>query len=1423
MKSTRRRIHLNMAIVASMVASLIPTLAAPAIALSTDIVVSQVYGGGGNSGATLTNDYVELFNRGTTAVSVTGWSVQYASSTGTTWSKTDLSGTIQPGQYYLVQQAAGTGGTTPLPAPDAVGTIAMSATNGKIVLVNTGGVIASGTTCPSDSTVVDIVGYGSANCSEGAATPVLSNTTAAIRLNGGCTENDSNSTDFAVDAPTPRNSSSPTAPCGGPTDPSGVGSASPDLVEPGETTLLAVDVTPGTNPTSTGLAVVADLSAIGESSTQAFFDDGSNGDVTAGDNRFSFLATVALATAEGAKSLPVVISDAQSRSGDSSIDLTVQSVTAGAEVVISEVYGGGGNSGATLTHDYVELYNRSSSPVDITGWSVQYASSTGTTWSKTDLSGTVQPGQYFLIQQAQGSGGTTPLPTPDAIGTIAMSATNGKIVLINTSIVIAAGTSCPSDATVVDIVGYGSANCFEGSGATGTLSNTTSAIRNGAGSVDTNNNTADFTVGAPDPQNGGAGFDVAPTVASTTPANGAVSVAVGASVSVVFSEAVNLVDPWFSISCDTSGVHSAVVSGGPTSFTLDPDTDFAASETCMLSIFSSGVTDQDGNDPPDSMESDVIVTFSIGSANPCEDHYTAIPAIQGSGATAAITGAVTTLGVVVGDYEGPSPTLRGFYIQDPAGDGDPATSDAIFVFNGDNNNVALGELVRVSGAAGEFEGQTQVGSVSSIVSCGFGSVIPVDVSLPVPVADHFERYEGMVVRFAQTLYVTEHFQLGRFGQVVMSSGARLSQPTNVTTPGAAALALQAANNLNRIIVDDDSQIQNPDPIVFGRSGNPLSASNTLRGGDSASGIIGVMTYTWAGNSASGNAYRVRPNTALGGGIPNFVATNPRPVGPETVGGSLTVSALNLLNYFNTFDGLPDTVDNCNNGVGGASTDCRGADTQAEFDRQWAKTVAAILAIDPDVLGVNEIENDGYGPTSAIAHLVDQLNASTAPGTYAFVDFDSATGQINALGTDAIKVGLIYKPASVSPVGAAAALNSDAFVNGGDSAPRNRATFAQALEQPNGARFIVSVNHLKSKGSACNLPDAGDGQGNCNQVRVNASNELASWLAADPTGTGDPDVMILGDLNSYAMEDPLTALGANGYINLISTFLGPDAYSFAFDGQWGYLDHALASASLLAQVSGVTEWHINADEPGVLDYNLDFKSVGQQASLYAADQYRVSDHDPVIVGVDLAGPPVVQPPVTDPEPSVLNGAVQVTASFTDGVGPFSCVVDFGDATFVAGTVAGNDCNGPAHAFAAIGTVTVTVTVSDSAGLSGQGSSQHVVIYDFTGFFGPVQNPPVLNVMNGGSTSQIRFGLGGDQGLGVFASGSPRSRQVNCSTLVGTGSWVAAQSPGSSGLMYDAQTSSYQWNWKTEKPWRGTCRVFELALIDGTVHLAYFKFS
>jgi predicted extracellular nuclease len=287
----------------------------------TGVVISQVYGGGGNSGATFKNDFVELYNTSATAVDLTGWTVQYTSATGTSWTnKTALSGIIEAGHYYLVREAAGTscsGGPcgVDLPASDATGTIAMAAGSGKVALVSDSTSL-SGTGCPFAASVVDFVGYGSANCSEGSPAPTLSNTTADIR--NGNVDTNNNSADFSAGTPTPHNSS---------TNPFAYGSANPNTVLAGNSTLLTVTVIPGYLPDSTGIVVTCDLSSIGGSATQAFYDDGSNGDAVANNNTFSFSAAVASNTTGGTKNLACTIHDNQARTASATISLSVTGIT----------------------------------------------------------------------------------------------------------------------------------------------------------------------------------------------------------------------------------------------------------------------------------------------------------------------------------------------------------------------------------------------------------------------------------------------------------------------------------------------------------------------------------------------------------------------------------------------------------------------------------------------------------------------------------------------------------------------------------------------------------------------------------------------------------------------------------------------------------------------------------------------------------------------------------------------------------------------------------------------------------------------------------------------------------------------------------------------------------------------------------------
>jgi uncharacterized protein len=684
-------------------------------------------------------------------------------------------------------------------------------------------------------------------------------------------------------------------------------------------------------------------------------------------------------------------------------------------------------------------------------------------------------------------------------------------------------------------------------------------------------------------------------------------------------------------------------------------------------------------------------TITNDDTNFCAIVYTPIYQIQGSGPSAAMTGNVTTQGVVVGDFEG-SGSASGFYLQDATGDSNAATSDGIFVYTGSSNLVNIGDVVRVTGYARERFDQTTINGSNSnaaavpaanIINCGMGSVAPIDVNLPFASATDPERYEGMLVRFPQPLVIAEYFNYDRFGEIVLAlpldGEPRPFTGTAIDEPGAAANARMLANSLRRITLDDAQSAQNPATLRH-PNGQPFSLSNLFRGGDIVQNATGVLGYDF-------NLYRIFPT-----GAADYTAANPRPASPEPVGGALRVAAMNTLNFFVTAD-YP-TGNPLDNKCGPANNvECRGwdSDQSQEFTRQRDKLLTALSGLDADVIGLNELENStGVEPLESIV--------SGMPG-YAYI----STGTI---GTDAIKVGMIYRPAVVTPVGTFQILDSTDDPRFIDT--KSRPSLAQTFEvNATGARFTMVVNHLKSKGSDCNDigdRDLGDGQGNCSQTRRAAAEALVDWLATDPTGSGDADFIIMGDLNSYAQEDAIdeikagsddTAGTGDDFTNLIAQFQGPYAYSYTFDGQAGYLDYALANASLLSQVTGATEWHINSDEPDVLDYDTSFKPPAQDA-LYEVNAYRTSDHDPVVVGLNLNAPPVANP---DLATVAKNSSVAIfaLANDFDVDGDPLTVISYSEGTH--GTVKYSEKNNnfrytPRRGFS--GTDTFTYIISDGQG-------------------------------------------------------------------------------------------------------------------------------
>lgn len=776
--------------------------------------------------------------------------------------------------------------------------------------------------------------------------------------------------------------------------------------------------------------------------------------------------------------------------------------------------------------------------------------------------------------------------------------------------------------------------------------------------------------------------DSAPAISATSPLSGATDVPLDSTVVITFTEPVNVSGAWYSIVC-SSGARTAAVTGGPTSFTLDPNSNFGRSEDCTVSIFAAQVTDLDSNDPPDNMAANFVFSFHTADVFSCGDPATFIHQVQGSGLASPISGTVVAIeGVVVGDYQGAG-QFGGYYLQEESADtdADPATSEGIFVLSSESfRDVQAGDLVRVRGTVTEFGGLTELTSVSAVAVCSTGNAVAATVvTLPVTTYADFERYEGMLVRFTQTLTATETFTLARFGEVRLASDGRLYTPTAVTTPGAAAIAQEDLNRRRSFVLDDGNDQQNIDPTIHPIGG--LSASNTLRSGYTVSALTGVFDDRFG-------AYRLQPVAPV-----PFAAANPRTAAPNSVGGNTKIASFNVLNYFNG-NGTHQA------GAAGGFPTARGATTLFELDRQTAKEVSALAIIDADVVGLSEIENDS-GPASALADLVGALNARVGAGTYAYIDS-------GVIGTDAIKVAFIYKPATVTPVGAWRILTSSVDPRFIDT--KNRPALAQTFQRNGTAEKVTVVaNHLKSKGSGCvdvGDPDVGDGQGNCNVTRTRAAAAIVDWLATDPTASGSPNFLLVGDMNSYAFEDPITTFTNGGYTNLSRRFNGLTDYSYVFNGQAGYLDHALANTALNSRITGTSHWHINADEPIALDYNTEFKSANQVNTFYDSGPYRTSDHDPVVVGLDLR----------DTTPPTITAPAAVTVR--TGLLATSCTKIVSDAALGAAT-ASDDAGSVTIARSGVpagnvfpkGVTTITYTATDGSGNTAT-ATQTVTVVDDT---------------------------------------------------------------------------------------------------------------
>ncbi|MDP2548579.1 ExeM/NucH family extracellular endonuclease [Oceanobacter sp. 4_MG-2023] len=543
----------------------------------------------------------------------------------------------------------------------------------------------------------------------------------------------------------------------------------------------------------------------------------------------------------------------------------------------------------------------------------------------------------------------------------------------------------------------------------------------------------------------------------------------------------------------------------------------------------------------------------------------------------------------------------GFWIQeeDADADNDARSSEGVFV-KSKGADIRVGDTVRLEGTVGETSGVTRLGNIRDLTVCRRDTALPRAQPLVLPVRDlaDWEALEGMRVHSHTRLLVADlygaGYGLGNYGQLVVSSSLHF-QPTDVVPPGSeAADALLKRYALDRLLVDDGMSGRYPTFIPFPDATTGYRADNPVRIGDSFTTLSGVIHHFKNDFMLIPERYRMAASHAR------------TPTPTVSADANLRIASMNVLNYFN------------GDGQGGGFPASRGASTYAAFQLQSSKVVAAMAAMDADIIGLMEIENDGYDKHSAIQQLLDAMNALQAPGDeYAFVD--PGTPRI---GTDAITVGLLYRPGRLRLRGTTQVLSSA-------NSPRDRqgVLFNDRKHRPSLIQsfefhdfvFTLSINHFKSKGSACHEQHEGaDGQGNCNLLRTRAATGLLQYLQTQPTGVTSTAVLVMGDLNAYSQEDPLQVLLAGGYHDLKRSDVATEAkpYTYSYNGLLGSLDHALATATFADHVVSAGAWHINSVEDALMGYETDAngQSYASVDHYGQADSYRSSDHDPVVIGL-----------------------------------------------------------------------------------------------------------------------------------------------------------------------------------------------------------------
>jgi predicted extracellular nuclease len=888
-------------------------------------------------------------------------------------------------------------------------------------------------------------------------------------------------------------------------------------------------------------------------------------------------------------------------------------------IVISQVYGGGGNAGSTFTNDFIELHNVSGSPVSVAGWSVQYASATGTSWQVTNLTGSIPAGGYYLVQEAVGAGGTTPLPTPDATGAIPMSATAGKVALSNSTTALSG--ACPSGAAIVDFVGFGTTpNCFEGTGPTPAPSNTTAVLRGGSGCNDTDQNASDFTAGAPLPRNSAvAAFTCGGGGTPTLNIND-VALAEGNSGTTTFTFTVSLTAPagaggvTFNIATadgtatdadndyEPRSLTGQTIAMGQQTYTFDVtvngDTNPEPNETFFVNV--TGITGANAGD-----------TQGQGTINNDEISITSIHDIQGNGSASPLVGTIQTTGGIVTATKN-----NGFFIQTPdaGADADPNTSEGIFVFTSSAPPPAavVGNSVAVTGTVQEFVPAaaphqppvTEMGLVTSTVVLSSGNTLPTPTTITAAMTspnnmENLEFLEGMRVTVPQLIVcgptggnITEP------SATVSSTGLFFGVLPGVPRPfreagvdasldlpvGAPVTVPRFDTNPERLRIDSDVQ--------------PGTTPIDVAAGTTVSNITGPLDYAFV-------TWTIYPDP----GTPPVVGTQPTPQPiPSSLNNEVSVASFNMERFFDTTDD-PGTSDPIL--------------TSTAFNGRLAKASLIIRNVQrmPDVIGVEEMEN-----LTTLQAVATKINNDAVAAMQPNPNYQAFLSEGNDVG--GIDVGFLVKSAKVSVVDVTQVGLSTMYMEPASGMAllndRPPLVLRATVPNPNGGSplpFTVIVNHLRSLNG---VDDPTDG----NRIRTKRREQalfLANYIqgrqAADPL---EP-IITVGDMNAFqvndgyvdsigiikgtpAPADQVTLFGADvvnpDQVDLVDTLPLSERYSYTFDGNAQVLDHIIVNQAALRRLNRFHYARFDADYPVKL--YQDFARVE-----------RLSDHDSPVAYFTLA--------------------------------------------------------------------------------------------------------------------------------------------------------------------------------------------------------------